>query len=313
MVHLSIHPLSNHTFFINSSRLYRSTHSSVHLSILSLSQDEQINLNPSPNSPISSLPSIYPSVHLSTLPLAFTQSSFDQSNQPAVKLPIYPSIFPSIQPSLAPFLNRHPTIPLFIRQPSNYLSIGPSSHPYYSSLHPLLHFLSILCSLVDPSIHSTIHPTRPFLFFFFFPTDVLFYLAVTGERLSSRSNLSRSLEVRGCDLVIGELFFLSLSLFSHSLSNPLTLIQLVIRPKYRTPFISAASFPGLGSMWECQGASSSQLSTFFLCESCSKVISNRNICQHMSGTQHQFNYMVSRFSRRRLCALYVLLKGKFAR
>lgn len=153
---------------------------------------------------------------------------------------------------------------------------------------------------IQPSVHLRIE-ANPFIF----STNVLFSLLVTGERLSSRSNLLRSLEVRGCDLVLGD----SLSLIQLSLSSHVTRRDHSSPPPpspSRLPYLS----PGLGSMWECRGASSSKLSTFFLCESCSKVISNQDVCQHVSSTLHQFKYMVSCFSRLCFtcaCLLYVPL------
>ncbi|XP_051811692.1 uncharacterized protein LOC110968508 isoform X7 [Acanthochromis polyacanthus] len=47
---------------------------------------------------------------------------------------------------------------------------------------------------------------------------------------------------------------------------------------------------GLGSVWECQGISQE---TFFLCESCSKMLSLRDICQHMVSSDHKLQCMWS--------------------
>ncbi|XP_040909511.1 uncharacterized protein LOC121192035 isoform X2 [Toxotes jaculatrix] len=46
---------------------------------------------------------------------------------------------------------------------------------------------------------------------------------------------------------------------------------------------------GMGSVWECRGLELRQ--SFFLCESCSVMLSNNDICQHMISTHHQIQYM----------------------
>ncbi|XP_037330217.2 uncharacterized protein LOC119219254 isoform X2 [Pungitius pungitius] len=53
---------------------------------------------------------------------------------------------------------------------------------------------------------------------------------------------------------------------------------------------------GLGFVWECRFVSEVQglsRSPFFLCESCSVTLPNREICQHMVSTDHRVNYIMS--------------------
>lgn len=50
---------------------------------------------------------------------------------------------------------------------------------------------------------------------------------------------------------------------------------------------------GLSSIWECRGISSSQLPSFYLCESCVEKLSIELICKHMDSTSHQLAYLVS--------------------
>ncbi|XP_034016734.1 uncharacterized protein LOC117501876 isoform X2 [Thalassophryne amazonica] len=47
---------------------------------------------------------------------------------------------------------------------------------------------------------------------------------------------------------------------------------------------------GLGSVWECRGASMN-MDTFFLCESCRQTLSRDEICKHMFSSEHHLNYM----------------------
>ncbi|XP_054873851.1 uncharacterized protein LOC111578356 isoform X3 [Amphiprion ocellaris] len=51
---------------------------------------------------------------------------------------------------------------------------------------------------------------------------------------------------------------------------------------------------GLGSVWECQGISQK---TFFLCESCSKMLSLSDICQHMVSSDHKLQCMRTEHDR----------------